>query len=130
MHFFTPRFALLLVRRIPTDAVFYVLTLSNVLFTDHDLAGPTGLLVVASEQLNADETIVTCPFSLAITPTTSKRALLTLLDNEALLNAWSERQLICVYIAFHWIVSPKRCLLTSVTLKRFFLTNCAASLLT
>ncbi|KAA1473478.1 SET domain-containing protein [Dentipellis sp. KUC8613] len=67
----------------------------------------SGFSIVAADALEADSTIVTCPFSLAITPELSKRALLTVLKDDAILGGWSERQLICAYIVFHWIIDTQ-----------------------
>ncbi|KIJ60469.1 hypothetical protein HYDPIDRAFT_98705 [Hydnomerulius pinastri MD-312] len=59
-----------------------------------------------------DTTIVTCPFSLIITKDASLRALGTLLghgtESQSSLETWSERQLICCYICFHWFFSESR----------------------
>ena len=68
--------------------------------------GPSGLSIVASDAIKPDATIVTCPFSLIITPLLSKGALFPLLQDPSILERWSERQLIIVYICFHWIASP------------------------
>ncbi|KAF8270936.1 hypothetical protein EI94DRAFT_1777650 [Lactarius quietus] len=58
-----------------------------------------------SEAIESDATIVACPFSIIITPRLSKGALLLLLQDTSLLERWTERQLIIVYICFHWIES-------------------------
>ena len=65
----------------------------------------SGLSIVASEAIDSDAIIVTCPFSIFITPRLSKDALLPLLRDTSLLERWTERQLIIVYICFHWIAS-------------------------
>jgi hypothetical protein len=65
-----------------------------------------GLSIVADEAIEPDVTIVTCPFTLIITPLLSKGALLPLLQDASILEHWSERQLMIVYICFHWIASP------------------------
>ncbi|KAH9062279.1 hypothetical protein EDB87DRAFT_334113 [Lactarius vividus] len=64
---------------------------------------PSGLSIIASEAIEPDATIVTCPFSIIITPLLSKGALLPLLEDASFLERWSERQLIIIYICFHWI---------------------------
>ncbi|KAH9071581.1 SET domain-containing protein [Lactarius deliciosus] len=64
---------------------------------------PAGLSIIASEAIELDATIVTCPFSIIITPLLSKGALLPLLEDATFLEHWSERQLIIIYICFHWI---------------------------
>ncbi|KAI9467327.1 hypothetical protein BJY52DRAFT_1201632 [Lactarius psammicola] len=58
-----------------------------------------------SEAIESDATIVACPFSIIITPLLSKGALLPLLQDTSILERWTERQLIIVYICFHWIAS-------------------------
>jgi hypothetical protein len=77
---------------------------------------------VANEAIEPDATIVSCPFSIIITPLLAKDALLSILQqlddcesdaastNAAILDIlyrWTERQLIIVYICFHWIASPE-----------------------
>ncbi|GBE87482.1 SET domain-containing protein [Sparassis crispa] len=67
---------------------------------------PSGFSVIAREDIPADTTIVSCPFSLAITPELSKRALNELIRSSGptnTLDEWSERQLICAYICMHWV---------------------------
>ena len=66
---------------------------------------PSGLSIVASDAIDSDAVIVACPFSIIITPRLSKGALLPLLQDTSLLERWNERQLIIVYICFHWIAS-------------------------
>ncbi|EGO02860.1 hypothetical protein SERLA73DRAFT_165797 [Serpula lacrymans var. lacrymans S7.3] len=58
---------------------------------------------MAQDTLVPDTTIVSCPFSLVITPELSRKALSLLMDGSAVLNVWTERQLICAYICFHWL---------------------------
>jgi len=48
--------------------------------------------------------LISCPFSLAITPEVSKNALLSLLKSPPSLDKWTERQLICSYLSLHWVV--------------------------
>ena len=64
---------------------------------------PSGLSIVANEAIESNATIVACPFSIIITPILSKRALLPILKDASFLEHWTERQLIIVYICFHWI---------------------------
>ncbi|CCM00966.1 uncharacterized protein FIBRA_03014 [Fibroporia radiculosa] len=66
----------------------------------------SGYSVIASQDLRSDTTVVSCPFSLAITPEVSKNALTTLLGPTFTGQSWSERQLICSYICMHWILDP------------------------
>lgn len=68
-------------------------------------SAPSGLSIVTSEAIESDTTIVACPLSIIITPRLSKGALLPLLQDTSLLERWTERQLIVVYICFHWIAS-------------------------
>ncbi|KAJ7368667.1 SET domain protein [Mycena albidolilacea] len=67
----------------------------------------SGFSVVASDDLPTDSKIVSCPFTLAITKDVALQALSVLLDSPSPLKdltSWSERQLISVYLSFHWIV--------------------------
>ncbi|KAH7882159.1 hypothetical protein F5I97DRAFT_1817676 [Phlebopus sp. FC_14] len=68
--------------------------------------GPFGISAFAQTALDQDTTIVTCPFSLIVTKEMSLRALRDLLGQRAehVLETWSERQLICCYLCFHWLV--------------------------
>jgi len=70
-------------------------------------AGTSGLSIVASEAIESDATIVSCPFSIIITPHLCKTALLPILRDASVLERWSERQTIIVYICFHWIASTE-----------------------
>lgn len=45
---------------------------------------------------------MTCPFTLAITPEQSKRALQNFLPD--IPDVWNERQLMCTYMSFHRIL--------------------------
>ena len=67
----------------------------------------SGLSIVASEAIESDATIVSCPFSIIITPHLCKTALLPILHDTSVLERWTERQCIIVYICFHWIASPE-----------------------
>ena len=69
-------------------------------------AGTSGLSIVANEAIEPDATIVSCPFSIIITPHLCKTALLPIL-NASVLERWTERQSIIVYICFHWIASTE-----------------------
>jgi len=78
-------------------------------------------IVAASEAIvEPDATIVTCPFSIIITPLLAKNALLPILlqlqlhqdssttqSTQAMMERWTERQSIIVYVCFHWIASPE-----------------------
>ncbi|KAG1865954.1 hypothetical protein F4604DRAFT_1779578 [Suillus subluteus] len=67
--------------------------------------GKFGLSAIAQDTIDADTTIVSCPFSLAIDLECSLHALTALFGDATLvdLQSWSERQLICTYICLHWI---------------------------
>ncbi|KAG2126885.1 uncharacterized protein EDB93DRAFT_245824 [Suillus bovinus] len=67
--------------------------------------GKFGLSAIAQDTIDADTTIVSCPFSLAIDVECSLHALTALFGEPTLLGlrSWSERQLICTYICLHWI---------------------------
>lgn len=80
----------------------------------------TGHTVITVDALEPETTIVTCPFSLVITPNLSRTALLTLLQNETIISNWSERQLICAYICFHWILEPERYVLIPFLVDRSY----------
>jgi hypothetical protein len=60
--------------------------------------------VHAREDVPLDSCIVSCPFSLAVTPQVSKNALVALLKSSAALDKWTERQLICTYLSLHWVI--------------------------
>ncbi|KAI0632805.1 SET domain-containing protein [Trametes polyzona] len=69
----------------------------------------SGFNVIAASDIPADATVMSIPFSLAITPEWSKTALeKTLHGNEDVLGKLSERQLICTYICMHWIADRSR----------------------
>ncbi|EKM52323.1 uncharacterized protein PHACADRAFT_126051 [Phanerochaete carnosa HHB-10118-sp] len=66
-----------------------------------------GLNVVAMSNIPADVQIVSCPFSLAITPEVARRALAVVFRvdrSSPTLAGWSERQLVCSYIVMHHIL--------------------------
>ena len=66
----------------------------------------SGSRVIASDHLPKDLTIVSCPFSLAITQAVAQRAVLESLQIPISENniQWSDRQWISTYISLHWIV--------------------------
>ncbi|KAF8213884.1 hypothetical protein K438DRAFT_1706111 [Mycena galopus ATCC 62051] len=63
----------------------------------------SGFSLLASDNLPADSKIVSCPFTLAITKDLALQALSVLLHSIDL-TGWSERQLISIYLSFHWII--------------------------
>ncbi|KAM5538834.1 hypothetical protein V8D89_007556 [Ganoderma adspersum] len=63
-----------------------------------------GFNVVARSDIPANESIVSIPFSLAITPEVARHALKELLGHDQ--QSWNERQLECAYMVLHWVVSP------------------------
>ncbi|KAH7924334.1 SET domain-containing protein [Leucogyrophana mollusca] len=69
--------------------------------------GAFGISAIAQETVPADTTIVSCPFSLAITRDVALRAIVVLMGEVSqagsILEDWSERQLICSYVCFHWL---------------------------
>lgn len=75
------------------------------------LSGKFGLSGIAQDIISPDTTIASCPFSLIIHAERALHALTTILGESTLsdLQSWSERQLICTYICFHWIMSDSRC---------------------
>ena len=68
----------------------------------------SGLSVHTKEDLAPDTIVASCPFSLAITTDVARAPLQEFcqLSRDAL-QAMSERQLICIYIALHWMVEPE-----------------------
>jgi hypothetical protein len=82
------------------------------------LVSYTGFSVVANEAIEPDATIVTCPFSIVITPLLAKNALLPIIlqpqlhdsssgTQATMMERWTERQAIIIYVCFHWIASPE-----------------------
>ncbi|KAF8488260.1 SET domain-containing protein [Gautieria morchelliformis] len=72
----------------------------------------SGTSVLTTEDMPSDCKVASCPFTLAITPQSSKDALLALAkmsnDNGHQLDAFTERELICTYIIMHWILEEER----------------------
>ncbi|EIN05838.1 SET domain-containing protein [Punctularia strigosozonata HHB-11173 SS5] len=76
------------------------------------MADQFGLSVIAAEDIPADESVVSAPFSLAVTHEVAKNALEDISraynshlasDNlKRALAGLSERQIICIYICLHW----------------------------
>ena len=64
---------------------------------------PSGFNVIAKNDIEKDSSIVSCPFSLAVTPQLAKQALLKVFGQVENLQRWNERQLVCTYISLHWI---------------------------
>jgi hypothetical protein len=50
----------------------------------------SGFSIVARETIEPDATIVTCPFSMIITPVLAKDALLPILQLQAMMERWTE----------------------------------------
>ncbi|KAI0339167.1 SET domain-containing protein [Trametopsis cervina] len=69
----------------------------------------SGYNLIARDSIPADSVIVSCPFSLAITPEFARKALISVLNLSAaqasVLQRWRERQLVCTYICLHWILN-------------------------
>ncbi|PIL26079.1 hypothetical protein GSI_11833 [Ganoderma sinense ZZ0214-1] len=70
----------------------------------HFEPGLAGFNVVARNDISANQSIVSIPFSLAITPEVARQALKELLGHEQ--PSLNERQLECTYMVLHWIVRP------------------------
>ncbi|CAE6488882.1 unnamed protein product [Rhizoctonia solani] len=69
---------------------------------------PGGHDVYAASDIQPDTKVLSSPFSMAITAPQSKDALVALLQNDNItvsrvLDQWSERQIVCVYIILHKI---------------------------
>src|ERR1700731_655853 len=73
------------------------------------MLGPQGFAIHSNVALPPDTKLVSCPFSLAITPEVAVKALRLLgiisTDQEP---SWTEKQLICSYICLHWILGDSR----------------------
>jgi hypothetical protein len=72
---------------------------------DHSTLSSEIAGIKAKQALGANTTVVSMPFSAAITPDVSKKAILSLVNqvNTNIFDGLSERQLIVLYIALHWI---------------------------
>ena len=73
---------------------------------------PSGFDVVAHREIPTDVKVVSCPFTLAITPEVARRALAAIFrvdESSPTLNGWSERQLICSYMVMHNTLDGHRC---------------------
>ncbi|KAJ7228355.1 hypothetical protein GGX14DRAFT_346789 [Mycena pura] len=73
----------------------------------HSKKVPSGCSVIASRSLPPDSKIVSCPFNLAITKHVALDALSVLLGSGAM-TAWTERQLIALYLCFHFIIAEDK----------------------
>ncbi|OJT10951.1 Ribosomal lysine N-methyltransferase set10 [Trametes pubescens] len=71
---------------------------------------------MAANDISADVTVVSIPFSLAVTPDGAKKALQETLKGfddvtAGALDSFSERQLVCTYLCLHWIADRSRTVL-------------------
>lgn len=77
--------------------------------------------VYTTQDMPCDSKIVSCPFTLAITPDSSKHALLALSklcnNTDDRLDTLTGRELICTYISMHWLLEEEQ---EHSKLKRFF----------
>ena len=73
-----------------------------------DLAVSSGFNVVAKDAIGTDTSIISCPFSLAITPGLARQALIAVFEQAETLVGWNERQLVCTYISMHWVLNDSR----------------------
>ncbi|EKM79884.1 hypothetical protein AGABI1DRAFT_119942 [Agaricus bisporus var. burnettii JB137-S8] len=71
----------------------------------HDGVGFT--YTVATEDIPTNATIITCPFSIAITEELAKRNLSNFFSADSLVD-WTEKQWISTYICLHWILSDSK----------------------
>ncbi|KAG2013346.1 tho2 protein [Coprinopsis cinerea AmutBmut pab1-1] len=62
--------------------------------------------LIASQDIPADQEIVSCPVGLVVTPESARAAITGLLDLPDTLS-WNSRQWISTYLALHWIVDHK-----------------------
>ncbi|KAH7877122.1 SET domain-containing protein [Lentinula edodes] len=65
----------------------------------------SGFSIIAKTSLAAESTIVTTPFSLAITRKVAAEALVQILKNQSAVESWNERQCIASYLCFHHILN-------------------------
>ncbi|KAJ3932166.1 MAG: SET domain protein [Lentinula lateritia] len=65
----------------------------------------SGFSIIAKTSLPAESTIVTTPFSLAISRKVSAEALVQILKNRFAVESWNERQCIASYLCFHHILN-------------------------
>ena len=54
-------------------------------------------------EINAESTLISCPFELAITQETGLEALRAIHPNASQVEDWSERMLVASYIVLHWL---------------------------
>ncbi|EMD35055.1 hypothetical protein CERSUDRAFT_107074 [Gelatoporia subvermispora B] len=80
-------------------------------------ADDSGFSVIAAQDIPPESTVISCPFSLTVTPELSTHALLSLFktDHTTVLDSWSERQLICTYLCMHWIADSPEYVLACLT---------------
>lgn len=90
------------------DCQYIVGILLIIQYSAYAYLDAAGSGVIATQDLLADQTIVSCPFSLVIDQDVAKTAIGELIGDDALKHteSWSARQWISTYIAFHWIVDP------------------------
>ncbi|CAE7208282.1 unnamed protein product [Rhizoctonia solani] len=74
----------------------------------HFAQSPSGHDVYATSEIPPNTNLLSCPFSMAITAPQSKDALVTLFQSNHtsvahVLDQWSERQIVCVYMILHRI---------------------------
>ncbi|KAL4249755.1 hypothetical protein ABKN59_006528 [Abortiporus biennis] len=69
----------------------------------HFERNPYGFSVIAQNTIAKDTPVVSCPFSLAITPTVARTSLQHIFGQGEVdaFEKWSERQLICTYLCLH-----------------------------
>ncbi|KDQ15519.1 hypothetical protein BOTBODRAFT_31834 [Botryobasidium botryosum FD-172 SS1] len=64
-----------------------------------------GTSAYATEDIDPEETIVSCPFSLAITPEIARYGIAQSFNTGAPdTSQWNERQTICTYLVMHWVM--------------------------
>lgn len=73
----------------------------------------SGLGIYTTTHISADERLISCPFSLAITPALATSAIVSVTgvaESDLVYNGkpWSERMLAAVYVGLHWIYSDKK----------------------
>ncbi|KIY45849.1 SET domain protein [Fistulina hepatica ATCC 64428] len=70
------------------------------------IPSPWGVTTVAKNDIPESSVVARCPFELVITARSAKRAVSAALGLSGVIEGWSERQLICVYLCMHKFIPP------------------------
>ena len=75
---------------------------------DQFLDEGTGLSIYTTTSIPPDAHLISCPFTLAITPKIAVGAIVSLCPNvQDSVKEWNERMVIAVYLTLHWIWADK-----------------------